>query len=148
MSLFAVSSYAAYPRGRNIFTDFALIATIVGNPSFIHDAVGAQRFSSRIEAVGSESCIFSDENHYFWKKEGLVSDSYERNWQRLGSANLCQTFAQLGYLGDTAQLREGSEMYIQNAKVVLKYWMTHAPLILAYWEGTIELDDSRDVFIR
>ena len=132
-------SSAEYIRGRNMLTDFALISTIVGNPSFIRDASGADYYESRRESAESENCIFSHKSHFYWKKDGIVFDSYKMNWQRKGSANLCQTYALLGYKDETNNLRPGSDSYLSNAKVALHYWTNHAELILAYWDGVVEV---------
>ena len=128
-----------YIKGRNMLTDFALISTIVGNPSFIQDATGADYYPSRRDAAHSDDCVFSYRNHFYWKKDGKIFDSYRMKWQRAGSANLCQTFALLGYSGHTSGLGNGSEFYLRNAKIALDYWKDHAELILAYWDGTVEV---------
>ena len=139
LSFYSNEVNAQYLKGRNMHTDFALISTIVGNPSFIRDATGADYFDSRRDAGQSDHCIFSYKNHFYWKTDGKIFDSYRMKWQRTGSANLCQTYAQMGYSADVAGLRSGSDSYLDNARVALSYWQDHAQLIIDYWDGTVEV---------
>ena len=144
-------SYESYPSHRNMFTDFALISIIVGNESFIKDAVGAEFCHTRSEAESYEDCIYHENNHFYWKRSGKIYDSYELGWQLSGSASLCQTFAQMGYLGDTKKFRSVDRMdgWVQNAQVALQFWKKHVALILAYWDGVIDVtkEPYKSVFL-
>ena len=138
-SLYSSLALAEYPAERNIQTDFALLTTIVGNPSFIQDATNADYYDSRRAAAAATHCIFSERGHFYWKIDGKTFDSYTQGWQREGSANFCQTFAQMGYLGEDNTLEKGAPARLQNARIALQYWADHAQLILSYWPGVIEV---------
>ena len=144
LSLYSSLAQAEYPAGRNIKTDFALLSTIVGNSSFIQDATGADYYNSRRDAAHADQCIFSERGHFYWKINGNTYDSYKQGWQRDGSANFCQTFAQIGYLGEVNGLAVGPLARLQNTRVALGYWAEHAKLILSYWPGVLEV--MRDEF--
>ena len=70
----------------------------------------------------SRDGLYFKDGHWYFKKHGVVNDSFRLGYQRKGTAHFCQTFATMCYLEQAEQLLAGTSHYADNIRKAIEFW--------------------------
>lgn len=115
------------------FNFLAVLTTCAGNATFMKDLKIPyhEKGLGKPSEMGVTFVGRGNAGHFHFKNKEEEGDSYTRDWQKRGTNGACQTYAIMGYMGMTENLK--SREYIANLRSGLIFLSHHAEHIASIW---------------